>query len=521
MRKLNNDVKYLSELITKEDLDTWEMGDLINIKASTGKGKSHFIITKMQDYVIENGGKILILTNRKRLFQQYNILIGNKWDEDGTLIEENSYIKIMTYQELQTRLLHWEDNIEFFDSFYNFYNFVICDEYHYWYTDSKFNKYTDISLEFILYLNSVVKILMSATPFGIDSYIESLGYKFDHTYISLNRYDMLDNYKTFASDKTITNEIYNILNTTNDKIIFFTQSIKEGHDLYKELGKDKAIFVCSKSNGTYKSSDEEEVDEMIKNERFEKRILITTSVLDNGVNLKDEQIKHVIVSMWDTDVIRQCIGRRRILNDKDSFTIYIKNHGNMAIGGKKGIALKYLEQVKILEEDGQTEYISQMKREVESTGLIYDSLENDKIVKKVNEIRKYKLLKDIKFYEDLDKLKDKNKFARHVWMLLPTNVEIIDMEKEDICDKLEVYLSENVGRIMLERKDREELIKMINVRDGNSGKLLKSIEVLNAKLNEINSFYIIKKFETSRMIDGKKKKYKSSWKLLKIVDAKN
>jgi hypothetical protein len=90
-------------------------------------------------------------------------------------------------------------------------------------------------------------------------------------------------------------------------------------------------------------------------------------------------------------------------------------------------------------------------------------------------------------------------------------------EREDNI-KLEKYLSENVGMIMLERKDREELIKMINARDINNNRLLKNIETLNAKLVDINSPYIIKKFETSRMIDGEKKKYKNVWKLIHKIN---
>ena len=36
-------------------------------------------------------------------------------------------------------------------------------------------------------------------------------------------------------------------------------------------------------------------NEIVQNERFECRMLFTTKVLDNGVNLKDKAIKHIIV----------------------------------------------------------------------------------------------------------------------------------------------------------------------------------------------------------------------------------
>ena len=47
------------------------------------------------------------------------------------------------------------------------------------------------------------------------------------------------------------------------------------------------------------------------------------------------------------------------------------------------------------------------------------------------------------------------------------------------------------------------------------GRIIKNINSLNGYLQEINSKYRLKEFETSRMIDGKKKKFKHAWKLIK------
>lgn len=48
------------------------------------------------------------------------------------------------------------------------------------------------------------------------------------------------------------------------------------------------------------------------------------------------------------------------------------------------------------------------------------------------------------------------------------------------------------------------------------GHLLKSRNSLNAALLEKKYNYKIDEFETSRMIDGNKKKFKSAWRIIKI-----
>lgn len=68
---------------------------------------------------------------------------------------------------------------------------------------------------------------------------------------------------------------------------------------------------------------------------------------------------------------------------------------------------------------------------------------------------------------------------------------------------------------MLTAKDRQELIEKVNVRNGKNNTLLKGLDTLNGFLSENNLDYYIKQFETSRIINGKKKKYKSAWKVMK------
>lgn len=73
-------------------------------------------------------------------------------------------------------------------------------------------------------------------------------------------------------------------------------------------------------------------------------------------------------------------------------------------------------------------------------------------------------------------------------------------------------------QVFLTRADRKLLIAKIDVTS--NGRSLKSIDSLNAALKENKFNYRIESFETSRIVDGVKKKYKSAWKVIKLDETK-
>ena len=72
------------------------------------------------------------------------------------------------------------------------------------------------------------------------------------------------------------------------------------------------------------------------------------------------------------------------------------------------------------------------------------------------------------------------------------------------------------------KPDRNPVIEAIGLIDSHNSILkenkivyFSSLISLNDYLQSANSNYRIKQFETSRMIEGKKKKFKQAWKLIK------
>lgn len=74
--------------------------------------------------------------------------------------------------------------------------------------------------------------------------------------------------------------------------------------LKKETGR-KAVFLSSenKADKRWKTLSTEE--------RYDEDVLITTKVLDNGVNISDKGVRHIVIPFCDQTEFMQMLGRRR------------------------------------------------------------------------------------------------------------------------------------------------------------------------------------------------------------------
>ena len=97
------------------------------------------------------------------------------------------------------------------------------------------------------------------------------------------------------------------------------------------------------------------------------------------------------------------------------------------------------------------------------------------------------------------------------------STRMFKQEKDEkyIKNDIENFLCENLGNVMLKRKDREELVNKINARK--NGKLLKKIEYLNDYLLKMDIPYKIVKFATSRTKNGERTKYKNAWRIERVT----
>ena len=114
-----------------------------------------------------------------------------------------------------------------------------------------------------------------------------------------------------------------------EKWLIFVSSKSEGKilkDVLVAAGYSDTVFLDStiktKSN---KTAEKQVWLQIMEQEKFEPRILIATKVLDNGVNIKDKYLRHIVIQELDQTIFLQMLGRKRFSNDEETVFVYLRN----------------------------------------------------------------------------------------------------------------------------------------------------------------------------------------------------
>lgn len=498
----------VSEIITVDEIKTWDENTVVTIGAGTGAGKSYFIKNILYAFAKANNKKILMLIHRSNCVNQFQREI----EKD----KKTDVIDIKTYQHIETKIKNKKD----FD--FSQYQYIVSDEFHYFLSDSAFNKWSDISLNAILN-QKITKIFMSATGDHTRNYIKNVK-KIETTDFKLESdYSSIDNLYFYNSEETEERFMEYVIDI-NGKGIMFIQSAKRAYELYTKY-KDNCVFNCSKSNEEYYGYvDESEIDNILVNENFEKNILITTTCMDAGVNIIDTNLNNILCNVEDVQTLIQCIGRKRIQNKHDNFDLYIRTISNCRLGGMETQLNNKIKMADFLREHSIKEFVEEFPRVYDYSNIVYDITvsDDDKCSKTINELMYFKCRIDlamidiIKTYGDYGYCKYVAKLFGKINEYGYYDYHVI--EQEDDNAKLERQLENLVGQVFLQTKDRKTIIDLIDVKS--DGHQLKKIGVLNGALEERNICCRIVEFSTSKMIDGKKKNYKSAWKIMRLEDGK-
>lgn len=497
---MDNLKKYLTDVI-KEDYKNWKIGDTVFIKAGTGAGKSYFIKNKLNDLCSENGKYILFLTNRCILKEQVQIDIGT-----------SSNIVVKNYQQIEELMIRNNLNI-------TKYEYIVMDEAHYFFTDSAFNKRTDLFFNEIINNKDICKIFMTATPRLLTKYFNSMNINIDYTYELKPNYSYLNKIIAFNTYESINSIIEDI---PNDEQIILFSSAKRSLEISKKYN---GAFICSKHNkeGFYNkyvkdTENEKELNRIINEGKFNNHLLCTTTVFDNGININEGvPVKHIIIDVFDRDEFIQCLGRKRVnKNEKVSLYFYSWND-NKRINGFKTKINNTLKRADLLMKKGDIEYTKiKFKTDIADTRIIDDIVVDGEIHKVVNNCMYHKYKSDMKCYNSILSKNSEVTYKRIIASILQVNeYDIPEMETRETLLSIEELLESLVGK-QLYKEDRKKLVEFIGLKDSN-GRLQKSIGTLNAYLDENKLLYTIKSERKSyRDGNGKIKKTPISWVIYKL-----
>ena len=99
--------------------------------------------------------------------------------------------------------------------------------------------------------------------------------------------------------------------------------IEKGVDARKIAYIDAEYDAFSAADESVRQRAREEVHNIVQTGRLQCQILITTSVLDNGVNIKDSQVTNIVLMTENEDEFMQMLGRRRFTSQNETINLFI------------------------------------------------------------------------------------------------------------------------------------------------------------------------------------------------------
>lgn len=342
---------YLNEVMG-DVYKQWNGGDSVFISAPTGVGKTTFVLQQLVPEAKSRGKEVLFLSNRTVLRDQIKNIVARQQGipEDTEFlkdIEEFDGITLASYQKIQaiqeqSCMNPYEDAER--------YLYVVFDEAHYILEDALFNPRI-IHLEKFINDCSMVKVFMSATISEVQDYLLHTQYfkkrfhagkeiisefisrellKTDGLTWGCKSYLWFVEYPEQRRNVTVKyfndfEQIVTRINKSDEKWLIFIGNKNKAGDWANRI--ERAYEVIS---AEYKES--EVVADIICNEKFETDVLITTKLLDNGVNFIDSQLKNIVLDTISETEFIQMLGRKR-LKENEKITLYIPKKTRMFFVG--------------------------------------------------------------------------------------------------------------------------------------------------------------------------------------------
>lgn len=285
----------------------------------TGTGKTHFVIHSLISKVLREGKRLLYLCNRTALCSQVCQAIADRYNDTVNVTSPmaSAYygtntlpaIIVQTYQGLESIICNGVDWIRE----WGYFDYIVADECHYFVQDTSFNSYTRLSFEAIFSQRCQI-FFMSATMEEFKALIHQKVTFYRHN--SMNVCDALLHIKEhiiedeFAGIDAVcfheTSEIISKINAgkKGKKWLIFVESKSLAKKLDDAIGMNSCIITAD-------DKDSKEFELITRQEQFHADVLIATSVIDNGVNIKDLNLRHLVLMTSEKTEFLQMLGRKR------------------------------------------------------------------------------------------------------------------------------------------------------------------------------------------------------------------
>lgn len=315
----------------------WGATDIVFLEAPTGSGKTTFVLEELVPYARQQGKEVLLITNRTILKEQIKVNLAKEQGIPMGLIEGTEAfegITVVSYQKIQ-ELEENGDTGKYSNE--KRYRYIVCDEIHYILEDSLFNPKIYYFMRFLKNIKGMTKILISATMKETKNYLMDnkvlWKYKYDNekiiddwcskapcTILFLNAY--IWQYHMPKQNRKLQvyyfeeyEQIVEKINASDKKWLIFVSNKNRINQSLKDITKKYEIVNADEKK-------KEIIDQIVQEERFEADVLITTKLLDNGVNFKDAALTNIVIDTISETELLQMLGRKRVTDDEQT-TLYI------------------------------------------------------------------------------------------------------------------------------------------------------------------------------------------------------
>lgn len=348
--------RYVNDVFTMKIWQSWRAGEQVFISAGTGRGKNTFIKNELLRHC--GNQKVVIFENRQSLMQQQIIDIISEIDPEALKYDDISKdnmvifgayknIMIISYQCAALKCMLKNSR---FLHFCSQARYMVFDEAHYILDDANFNKGISFFTQTCLGKSfpNATKIFMSGTMEEIYDYVQYMNRfpkepsdiieKKEEDFFSNNLTWIKYNYQNFNSVlslptdytyvqpykyQTIDDICSQIAQTSIDeKWLIFVKSISEGVMLKSKLQNICGNSICFLSADNKTDDENAEIyNQLIRECRFDCRVLIATTVIYNGINVKDNNVKHIVVPFAPMSIVKQLLGRKRV-SENETVKVY-------------------------------------------------------------------------------------------------------------------------------------------------------------------------------------------------------
>lgn len=475
-------MEYVSDLVTVDIIEALQPGNNYLISSEMNSGKNYWARNVLLPFADKSDKRTLLLSHRINTLQQQSHYL-----EDYRLEKMKQFrggmFEMLTYQRFQNMIRRGDPMIDTFD-------YIVCDEAHYFISDSSFNPATELAFNFLNDNEEAVKIFMTGTPDGLYYLPWAQGLKIlkEADYYNNNVKDLY----RYENDETVSSAIKSEVED-GKKVMVFHQS-KDTLDNFK-IGNYRSLYAGNQEQSL-------EFKEIVEQQKFSCDVLNTTKLLSEATEIKDDDVETVVINgISNIDTFIQSSARVR---NKKVKVLYkrISQRSTAAKLNYLGKQLFYYEEfislgeVGFIEEYGLDIINKQMK------AFYLDKVIDPKSYQEYTRLKIHQTgLAYLKYQYQMYEYIYENGFEAFFETYFP-NIQYYDLEQLKRENYIQIDIINNYIGKKLFKEEQEELKKMICNKYGLRGKnnsMRIGMKTINSFFEDNNiSYNIQSKKETSR-----------------------